>query len=949
MKVFIRNRMLALLLLATMLCTMLPTMVFANEDPILLYGLADGVVVDASKIIFGVSGITEAPTVTMDGNAIATNKVTYANGVVTVDATGDDIAFGSNSMTVTASQADGGAAIFTGNVVLEKFGASVNADYTVTALTRSSNETMSYTKSTDGTYFDLNFNANSGGGNTWMFATGTASSNFRDARKYGAFDISVKASVDKNTKIDMQVFRNPNNDPTSTAGTVFDSASTIISGGYFGGKYQQEFAVPETSTIYTLRVQIDTNAKKFRLWVTPEGGTEIFVNETALTDNIETYGFNHARLRIFNGSPSTAPVATTMKLYTNVGFTYKNQDPLSVESVTSGDRTLTADESGEYQLLTVDNNLEITLNKNITGTVTLGSATATVSDSNTIVFNNLSLESGNYDLVIPASATTTGAVTLGNKEVLPFRVVNEFATLSPLEDATYTIDEDIFSINSAGKTVSYVLNGVDCADKAALSANLKLGRNVLEVYAKDASETSAERINFNVTDTQIYNPENYSGSGLGVNNATNITMKETINGVENTFIRARPTADNIQINLPQRMSVLRDQSSGTNFDNRFLSGKAVWEMDVRFEDASKASFSYIFRSSGIPQLVKAGAYTINGTETRLANNTWYTFKLVMDMVNKKVEFYINSDCIYTYQPNQTTDYLTNDANALVQMKYVTTDKTKYIDLDTDNVKYYFEVPAALEGVTYGESKTAVTSGIIPEDTTAFGITTSLRIPDSEITIKNVQLLVDGKNVATAVAKDTTDANYLGAGVEMNAGTTTTYYIENGATVYKPLWMGGTKGTKLNLTAAPQKGGTKGTLVIKAGTKVVATDWKYTTSDDNGSNIQKLTVLENDVIFPVYFSKNGIYSEISKASREDALRTLIMTDGTQAKTTLVQYIAEYVATGLGDADVKYYNIEAGNVFTVLNSADFDASNAISAKGMLWEKDSLTPLADYVILK
>lgn len=944
-----KKSMLALLLVAAMLCTCLPVGVLAADGPQITYGLFDGAVVDAAGFSFGVSGITEAPSVTIGGVNISAGNVTYADGTVTVTAESPDIAFGKNNITVKS----GDDTIFSGNIVLEKFAAPVSygqlSNFTVTKVENVTSPVNTCTLNNDTGYYEYTFHREQKYKDIWCYASTLTSATANANSAFGVFDFSFKAKINENIKLDFQIFRN------TSEGKCNENADGdhLAYEGYLGDlKTNVAMKLSNTNDEYTFDVRIDQPNGKWTIWATKDGGEKMFVKTMDLTADIKKYGFNHARIQVSNRSDlingNGTYSDTTCSVYKTVEFDQKPLDTFKIDSVTADGVALTADDNGAYTLTPDTDTVEVTFNKAITGTVTLGSTTASVNNGNTAKFTGLSLNAGSLDLTVPSTATATGLVTLGNKFVAPFTVSDEFAIASPVDGGSYEKGEKIFSIYESDKTVSYKLNGTS-VEKSALADSVNLGKNTLEILV---DSTEYKRISFNVTDTVIY------GTLTGVtitNSGTSTTGKD--GDVPYTRYPVDSPGTDIQVRTGGNNNLtLRDESTGTNRDNRSLSGRFVYEIDLRFvrpDSAAKysadATIKFMYRDksttnaqNGINngRLTIAESGVVNGSNEQLEYDKWYNFKVVADMVNNAYEIYVDGKLAHRFTSDKS--YLTADSESLIMYTYRSAASAS---LDLKDAKTYFEVPVGIENVTYGEG-TALTNGVAPITATSFGVTTQLRIPDSEIETDNIQLIVDGENVATAAAKNTNDGNYLGAGVEKNNETKTTYYNENEQTVYKPLWYSGTKGTKIDLTVSVPAGAKKGEIVIKKGTKVIATDWKYTTSDDNGANVQKLIALENDVIYPVYFTDNGVYAELSTFGNDIA--ATIITDGTQTATTLMAAVAQN-KNGSFDVSTEDYTITAGDAAVATKIISANTTSAASAKAMLWFKNSLKPIVDFVTLK
>lgn len=950
-----KKSMLALLLIAAMLCTCLPVSVLASDAKI-TYGLFDGAVVDAENIMFGVSDITEAPSVTIGGVAIDSAKITYANGNVTVDATNEGIAFGTNNITVKSAD----DTIFSGNIVLDKFAAANHYgklhNFVVNGNTGDdSTKKNTCTLNSDTGYYDYTFHKEQASKDTWCYASELTSGNSNADNAFGVFDFQLKAKINENIRLGFQIFRN------TSEGKCNGSADgdSLAYNGYLGGLTTNEAMKLSSENVeYTFDVRIDQPNGKWTIWATKDGGEKMFVKTMNLTADIKNYGFNHARIQVSNRSDllnSGAHIDTTCSIYKTVTFDQKPLDTFKIDSVKADDVELTANADGAYTLSPVTDTVEVTFNTAITGTVTLGSNSVAVNGGKTAKFSGLNLAASDLALTVPASATTIGVATLGNKFVSSFSVSNEFAVASPVEGGSYKKGGKIFSIYEADKTVSYKLNGT-ALEKDALAENVKLGNNTLEILV---DSTEYKRISFNVTDTVIYGTINgmstvdhksSSGGNDGGVSYTRYVMQSASRGVQ-----IRPSENGLL--------TLRDESSGTNRDTRSLSGRFVFEIDMRFvkpesaaSDSADGTIKFMYRdnsttdnanglNSGYLMIAENGV--VMGSNEQLEYGKWYTFDVVADMVNNKYEIYVDGKLARSFTSNKA--YLTADSQSLIQYTYTSASVSS---LDLKNAKTYFEVPVGIENVTYG-SGTALSNGTAPVSSTAFGVITQLRIPDDQINTTNIQLLVDGVNVATAAAKDTTDANYLGEGTLTNNGTKTNNYEENNEKVYKPLWYSGTKGTKINLTVSVPANAKKGELVIKAGTKVIATDWKNVNVADNGkvtsdtsATPQKLITLSEDVTYPVYFTDNGVYAELSQFGNNIA--TTIITDGTQSGNTIMKAIAKTNASSF-DVSTEDYTITAGEAAVATDVKAVDTTSATTAKVMLWFKNSLKPIVDVVNLK
>lgn len=945
-----KKSMLALLLIAAMLCTCLPVSVLASDAKI-TYGLFDGAVVDAENIMFGVSGITEAPSVTIGGVAIDSAKITYANGNVTVDATNEGIAFGTNNITVKS----GDDTIFSGNIVLDKFAAPVSYgklhNFTVNKMENIPSPLNSCTLNNDTGYYEYTFKKEQTSKDIWCYASELTSVNSKADNAFGVFDFQLKAKINENIRLGFQIFRNTSEGKCNSSA----DGSSLAYNGYLGGLTTNEAMKLSSENVeYTFDVRIDQPNGKWTIWATKDGGEKMFVNTMDLTADIKNYGFNHARIQVSNRSDllnSGAYTDTTCSIYKTVTFDQKPLDTFKIDSVKADDVELTANADGAYTLSPVTDTVEVTFNTAITGTVTLGSNSVAVNGGKTVKFSGLNLTAGNLALTVPASATTVGVATLGNKFVSPFSVSNEFAVASPVEGGSYKKGGKIFSIYEADKTVSYKLNGT-ALEKDALAENVKLGNNTLEILV---DSTEYKRISFSVTDTVIYGKASeFSPNTNTVKVGTNGTDDDGTGYRRYTLKEDSGTYTGVQINATQKLVLLRDQDSAdASYDARFLSGRFVSEMDMRFvkpstatSDSADVTVKFRGRENTVNDVIAKGLTT--GTNEQLKFDRWYNVKAVMDMNNKTYEFYIDNSLIKSITPS--TDYLTADDVALIQFIYTAPTGAS---LDLKNGKFYFEVPVGIENVTYG-SGTALSNGTAPVSSTAFGVTTQLRIPDDQINTANIQLLVDGENVATAVEQDITDSDYLGAGTEKSVlGKVTNYYKENGNSVGKPLWYSGTKGTKIDLTASVPANAKKGEIVIKAGTKVIATDWKNVNVDDSGkvtsdtsATPQKLITLSEDVTYPVYFTDNGVYAELSQFGNNIA--TTIITDGTQSGNTIMKAIAKTGASSF-DVSTEDYTITAGEAAVATDVKAVDTTSATTAKAMLWFKNSLKPIVDVVNLK
>lgn len=945
-----KKSMLALLLIAAMLCTCLPVSVLAS-DATITYGLFDGAVVDAENIMFGVSGITEAPSVTIGGVEIESSKINYSNGDVTVDATNGDIAFGTNNITVKS----GDETIFSGNIVITKFDAPVDKSKTADSLgnhtanlqtaTSNSNGNFSVMIKGNNTTIEINGEKKSPS-NLWTW-THTTSKLTGDESK-GVYETSFTVKgITNSLRIAHQVFH------YNSKGEQVAEWNYIINEGYLGGVKTEENLLTTASTDCTFRVLIDQCNGKFVLWATVGSSAERYIASGDLADDVKTYGISQMRCVFSNESDNDEINFELVKKFTT---TRSSANDFAISSVKADDVELTANADGAYTLSPVTDTVEVTFNTAITGTVTLGSNSVAVNGGKTAKFSGLNLTAGDLALTVPASATTVGLAALGNKFVSPFTVSNEFAVASPVEGGTYKKGGKIFSIYEAGKTVSYKLNGT-ALEKDALADNVRLGNNTLEILV---DSTEYKRISFNVTDTVIY----------GTINGTNtVDYKSTTNGndggVSYTRYVMQSANKGVQIRPSENgLLTLRDESSGNNRDTRSLSGRFVFEIDMRFvkpesaaSDSADGTIKFMYRDNSTTDSANGlnGGYlmiaengVVMGSNEQLEYGKWYTFDVVADMVNNKYEIYLDGKLARSFTSNKA--YLTADSQSLIQYTYTSASVSS---LDLKNAKTYFEVPVGIENVTYG-SGTALSNGTAPVSSTAFGVTTQLRIPDSEINTTNIQLLVGGVNVATAAAKNASDSDYLGAGTEKSvSGKVTTYYKEKGNSVGKPLWYSGTKGTKINLTASVPSNAKKGEIVIKAGTKIIATDWKNVKVDDNGkvtsdttAETQKLITLSEDVTYPVYFTDNGVYAELSQFGNNIA--TTIITDGTQSGNTIMKAIAKTGASSF-DVSTEDYTITAGEAAVATDVKAVDTTSAATAKAMLWFKNSLKPIVDVVNLK
>ena len=341
---------------------------------------------------------------------------------------------------------------------------------------------------------------------------------------------------------------------------------------------------------------------------------------------------------------------------------------------------------------------------------------------------------------------------------------NGVTIVSPENGKTYDISNTgIFDITEAdGTTATYVLNGTETG-KEDLAEAVKLGKNVLEVYAAN----QYERIAFTTEKTYVYQPDavaketfesatkiseaksivnwaltNYSETLDSTGGKTGKGVKFTCKAADTTG----KTSTNVQLRAGKGSILgLRESSDGNTYDNRFLSGKMVYSVDVKVENLSSFAVTATLWSTTIPgKISNTKIYDEDNSEVtnvEISNGNWFNVKYVCDFNLKTTYFYVENTLCATAA---IESYPVVAGNQLIQIRFNDNTNGKSTTTFTiDNVDFHWEIPAEIEAISYGSTRVG-DNGVVEAGTTALALRTSLRIKDSDITSDNIAFYKDGE-------------------------------------------------------------------------------------------------------------------------------------------------------------------------------------------------------------